>query len=84
MKKPQVIKSVSIVGVVKYMRHDPDEEPKCVCCPGEPAHIFSRSVDFGRFNSAYPEHFGFGANEFIGTHVLYGGYEGKRVSQRTQ
>jgi hypothetical protein len=73
-----VLKSSSIIGVIEYDRSSPTE-PKCVCCPGSSAHIYARGVKFPRFESEYPEHFGFGANEFIGTHVLYGDFEGKRV-----
>jgi hypothetical protein len=73
----RVIKSASVIGVVKYRR---SEEPStCICCPGETHHIFSRYVDFGKFDSVYPEHFGYGPREFIGTQVLYDGFEGKRV-----
>ena len=76
--EPKVLKSASVIGRVRYKRGVPTEPP-CICCPGSPAHIFARGVKFPRFESEYPEHFGFGANEFIGTHVLYGDFEGKRV-----
>lgn len=31
------------------------DEPDC--CPGESAHIFCRYVDYGKFESAFPDHF---------------------------
>jgi hypothetical protein len=76
--EPQVLKAAFIVGVVKYKRGEPSDPP-CICCPGSPGHIYCRFVEFPKFDSEYPDHFGFGANEFIGTHVLYGDFEGKRV-----
>lgn len=74
----RVLKSASIIGTVRYERGSPDKV-RCACCPGEAAHIFSRYLELEAFASAYPKHFGHGLAEFVGTQVLYGGFEGKRV-----
>lgn len=68
----------SVEGTITYARSDPPS--RCICCPDSPSHIFCRYIQFDPFESIYPEHFGQGADEFIGTAVLYNNsLEGRRV-----
>ena len=74
----KVIQSRSVEGRVRYMRSSSDDRA-CACCPDGKGHVFSRSVDFDQFATGLPEHFGRGAEEFLYSVALRGGYEGKRV-----
>jgi hypothetical protein len=76
-----VLRKEVTFGVISFTRSERrDGEKPCICCPGEPGHIHSRGVKFGPFNDLYPEHFGHGVSEFLGSVALYeNSYEGKRV-----
>ncbi|MCA3000346.1 MAG: hypothetical protein ING75_17295 [Rhodocyclaceae bacterium] len=78
MSDESVIQRGSAEGVIHFMRSD---LPKiCVCCPGQPTHVFSRYVKFGDFDDAYPETFGHGVQELLGSIALCDNrFEGKRV-----
>lgn len=77
--EPSVLRRSAVEGVVVYQRSSAGEQV-CICCPAGTGHVFSRRVDFEPFESAYPEHFGRGAQEFIGTIALQDrALEGKRV-----
>lgn len=81
MTQETVIRQGSATGVIQFMRSERrDGEQPCKCCPGEPGHIFSRNVKFGPFEDIYPEHFGHGVREFLGSVALNdNSLEGKRV-----
>jgi len=75
----QLLKKASIEGRISYMHGAPDGE-RCKCCPPGTGHIFARGVEFEPFESAYPDHFGHGAEQFLGTVALEdNALEGKRV-----
>ena len=75
-----VLKSASAEGVIRFMRGDrATHEPPCVCCPGESGHIFSRGVEFGPFEDSFPDHFGHGVRELLGTVIGDNSLDGKRV-----
>lgn len=81
MNNDVVIRSGSAEGVIRFMRSEPKpNEPHCACCPGQPGHIYSRGVKFGPFDDVYPEHFGHGVRELLGSIALTdNSLEGKRV-----
>lgn len=69
-----------IEGTVVYTRGPIEREKICICCPGQPSHIFNRELVLDKFDSIYPEHFGFSVTEFVGTCVLHdNSLEGRRV-----
>jgi hypothetical protein len=77
-----VIAKGAAEGVIRFMRSEKKQpgELKCVCCPGEPGHIYRRFVEFGPFKDVYPAHFGHGVNELLGTVALNNNrFDGKRV-----
>lgn len=74
-----VLTKASIMGVIEYMRSKADDQV-CVCCPPNTGHVFSRNVNFEKFNSVLPDHFGYGVREFLYTTALSkNAFEGKRV-----
>lgn len=76
-----MLRRESVIGVIRFMRSErrAGDQP-CVCCPGEPGHIFNRRVEFGPFDDVYPKHFGHGVTEFLGSVALQvNAFEGKRV-----
>lgn len=81
MSSDVVIKKGSAIGIIHFKRSERREgQAPCKCCPGEPGHIFSRGVEFGPFEDIYPEHFGHGVQELLGSVALNDNrFEGKRV-----
>lgn len=81
MPNESVLKTGSATGVIRFSRSERrDGEQPCQCCPGEPGHIFNRRVEFGQFEDVYPEHFGHGVTELLGSVALNDKtFEGKRV-----
>ncbi len=76
-----VIRRGTAEGVIFFMVSEPIEgHPRCSCCPEKEGHIYARGVEFGPFDDVYPEHFGHGVRELLGSVALCDNtYEGKRV-----
>jgi hypothetical protein len=79
--QPVVLRKEVALGVIRFLRSERRHgETPCICCPGEPGHIHGRGVEFGPFKDLYPEHFGHGVKEFLGSVALYeNSFEDKRV-----
>lgn len=77
----KVIRQGSAIGVIEFTRSERKAgEPQCMCCPGETGHVFHRGVKFGPFHDVYPQHFGHGVRELLGSVALENNaFEGKRV-----
>lgn len=70
-----------IEGTVVFMRSSSlrKGDTKCCCCP-DGDHIFSRRVVWDAWNTRYPEHFGNGADVFVGSKITdFNENEGLRV-----
>ena len=71
----------SIEGVVKFMRSSDlpnSSKNKCICCP-DGDHIFARGVEWDKYETNRPEHFGNGPNVFVSGVTDNNKNEGRRV-----
>lgn len=68
----------SIEGTIVFMRGDPETQA-CICCPPKEGHIFSRRVEWDKWQTRRSENSGYGPDALLAEVLDFNQNEGKRV-----